>query len=271
MAKRSHRYKKTPIYGNCLVISPDEIPMFRCDDNKSEWYLSRNLAEVISIDPPIIRLKFTPKGKGHFGDNYYLGQKQNKCVVCGSGHDEGLTRHHIVPFLYRRLFPDHLKHYSSHDIVPLCGECHGKYEKYSYFERVKIGEDYEFPYNQYKEYLEKAKNPKWFAQRAVSTLNNYGDQIPEDRKLYLKNQVEAFTGKPFQESDLVDLMPAKYGSCVQSTEEDPNRRHARLVIKKVLADNALDNFNIRWRQHFIDTMQPKYMPVGWSVDRKEKF
>ena len=61
-----------------------------------------------------IRLKFQPKGLGNKDDDYYLAEKLNKCVVCGS--DKEYMRHSIVPHAYRKYFDLKYKSRSSHDI-----------------------------------------------------------------------------------------------------------------------------------------------------------
>ena len=37
--------------------------------------------DLVSEDPPTIRLKFRPGGPGHKGDDYYLSPKENKYVI----------------------------------------------------------------------------------------------------------------------------------------------------------------------------------------------
>ena len=99
------------IYGNWLVLHPNGCEMFRCVTRKAQWYLTRDLANMISEIPPVIQLKFEPGGLGWFGDEFALTQKQNLCVVCGTEELPRLTKHHIVPTLYKKHFPKHLKIY----------------------------------------------------------------------------------------------------------------------------------------------------------------
>ena len=57
------------------------------------WYLDRRLAE--QIDEHSIKLTFDPKGPGHMNDPniYYLEDRQNHCVVCGSTRN--IISHHV--------------------------------------------------------------------------------------------------------------------------------------------------------------------------------
>lgn len=50
-------------YENCRIVSPEGVGLATCGLKKVRWYLDRDLAELVSQDPPVIRLKFTPKGR----------------------------------------------------------------------------------------------------------------------------------------------------------------------------------------------------------------
>ena len=71
------------IYGNCCVLSPEGILMFRCNTKKVNWYLNRGLASIVSDDPLTIKLNFTPNGLGNHNKGYGLSKMHNKCVNCG--------------------------------------------------------------------------------------------------------------------------------------------------------------------------------------------
>src|SRR5947208_637577 len=92
--------RRGALYGNVTFQGPDGAEMFHGDAEKALWYLNRGLVEVVSREPPVLRFRFAPGGSGHAGDAFYLGGKENRCVVCGA--TEGLNRHHIVPSVYRR-------------------------------------------------------------------------------------------------------------------------------------------------------------------------
>ena len=42
--------------------------------------------------------------------------------------------------------------------------------------------------------------------------------------------------------------------------------HGLKVIEYVTAHEGLLEFEKTWRQHFLDSMKPKYLYQGWSVD-----
>jgi len=124
------------LYSNCKLLSPDGVLMCRTGKRRVEWYLNKGLAEIVDENPLTIKLNFQPNGLGKSKDKFYLVEKKNICVVCGS--DEQLTRHHCVPACFRRNFPINMKKNSSHDIVALCARCHSKYEQFADLEKKKI-------------------------------------------------------------------------------------------------------------------------------------
>jgi len=54
----------------------------------------------ISDDPLKIQLKFEPAGRPLDEKNYYLQEKNNVCVVCGSA--ESYIRKNVIPHEYRK-------------------------------------------------------------------------------------------------------------------------------------------------------------------------
>jgi hypothetical protein len=68
--------RKTPLYDNCIIESPEGEFLCACDKKKIEWYLKRKLAILIKQDPITIKLTFTPSGKGQ---NKY--KQRNRIVL----------------------------------------------------------------------------------------------------------------------------------------------------------------------------------------------
>jgi hypothetical protein len=85
--------RKTLVYENCQIFSPEGELMCNASFKKLQWYLTRELAD--SISDTAIRLRFQPKGNGHAGDEFYLQHKHNSCVVCGTSTH--FVRHSIIP------------------------------------------------------------------------------------------------------------------------------------------------------------------------------
>ena len=110
---------------NWEVYHPDGTHMFTCGEKKATWYLDRDLAE--RMDDGKIKLTFVPKGNG-FETNEVFGKSVREAICVVSGVDEGLQRHHIVPYCYRTYFPERYKSKNHHDVVLMQHSKHSKYE-----------------------------------------------------------------------------------------------------------------------------------------------
>lgn len=240
-------------YGNFHVESPEGVLMFHCGPRKCMWYLSRDLADIVAMDPPTIRLKFEPNGQGHAGDEYYLSTKRNECVVCGVTTD--LSRHHVVPQLYRRHFPESIKDHSYHDILLLCCECHENYERVADELKTKLANKYDVPVHGIggetdRDLLRVAKS--------AFALIRHGHQIPEPRRSELFAVLNNYAGREVTEDDLEEFTNMK---CFN---KDGWVSHGQIVIEKV---NDLQAFVEVWRQHFLESMKPQHLPEWWDLKR----
>ena len=67
-----------------------------------------------------------------------------------------------------------------------------------------------------------------------------------------------------------DLTPEKIqqAATMETHVENANfKSHGRTVFEQVCEQGKLLEFETMWREHFVDTMQPKFLPPSWSVDR----
>lgn len=242
------------IYGNCQVLSPDGILMFICEEKRINWYLIRNLAEKTSDNPPTIKLKFTPNGLGNHNKGYGLNLMRNICVNCGT--NKYLTRHHVVPYCYRQHFPDDYKSHNFHDVLPVCKDCHNKYERIADAKKLEIAEKYNAP-------IQGISNPNYKDACKFSKLASlllYNDKIPNDRRLNLENEVKRYLNKDIiSENDLKEL--------INYNEPFLIKTHGQLVMEQV--DN-IDDFIKSWREHFISNNECNFLPQNWSINNQMK-
>ena len=247
------------LYGNHRIFSPDGDFMFMGNNKKVNWYLKKELAivivEVNDVGGKDIQLLFEPNGKGHSDDDpYYLKPKKNICVVSGCTILTELTKHHVVPYCFRKHFPLVFKDRSSHDIVLLTREVHYDYEN-NYATQFKNELAIEYGVETHEEYSASTSrsNP---ARATASTLLSYSKQMPIENVLELMIRFEEQTGleakRWVMEQYLVDSI---------ANRPDP---WGKLVVDKI---DDIQAFSERWRQHFIDSMNPQYMPNGWSITR----
>lgn len=246
---------KGPLFDNCLIVAPDGVALGRCALKKMNWYLDRKMAEHIGDDPPTIRLNFEPSGRKGVNDPFTIAGKPNHCCVCGTKQD--LNRHHVIPHCFVRFLPEYAKKHNSHDIVPVCLRCHEKYELSTYSKRLEIAEAYNVPIHG----LGQEEAAKWKRVRAISnSLIEHRDKMPAPRQLYLEQQLEEMLEyKPTFEQmrELAKIRPMLMTTTCKTM--------GQVVMEQVADFNA---FAKLWRQHFLDTMKPQYMPGHWRVDRK---
>lgn len=255
---KANSERKNDIYGNWLVLHPEGFNMFRCTSKKAEWYLSRGLATVVCDSPPTMMLTFKPNGPGWRGDTFSLHQKNNECVVCGLKDLSKLTRHHIVPSMYKRYFPEGLKIASSHDVVCICRDHHNDYEiNYALKLKQEISEELG---------IEISDPQTSGLSKAIRLSKAYFynmDKIPAGRLQELEIEISDCLGK----EEIVTL--AEIEELTKKSLEEFQREysHGKLIVNKI---EDFQGFVERWRQHFLDSMQPKFMPKFWSVQRPLK-
>lgn len=252
MTKRNKK-----IYENCRVESPSGNLMFLAKAKRAHWYLDRNLAKLISKDPLTIRLNFEPKGEGYANNNddYYLNEKNNRCVVCNSNEIELLTRHHIVPYEYRKHFPIKIKSRSSHDIVPICIEHHTKYENdHAVYLKDYFAEIFNAPRKLSKKQIALKK-----AYSYANALVLNWKKINSERFEEMIEFIEEITEEPLNDKKLKKLANINFN------EEFQKKSHGKIVVSNF--KNDLQYFVELWRSHFILTMQPEFMHKGWSIKR----
>ena len=269
------QWQQKPHYGNCIMLSPEGQLLCRCSDDKINWYLERDLAEVVAQDPLSIRLKFVPKGLGHANDPYYLAPKENICASCGT--PDKLTAHHCVPRCFRRYFPEKYKNFSCHDILLLCVDCHSRYEpmadelKWSMMR--ERGFVLECGCGLPDDLLELRK-----AEKALNAIYRYGDVIPPARYKELENTVRAYFHIHEENGQQHPLLTpeqlAQDMDIFQQLEAVGRKRlsDARNFGKAVvscLTDADIPKFCQMWREHFVSTMNPQFLPAFWRVDHDE--
>ena len=236
------------LYGNILVYSPYNQPMFRCGQKKANWYLSRGLAEVVSKNPTVLKLTFEPKGLGHT-QLYYLSERENICVVCGSA--KNLTKHHIVPYCFRRYLPQEYKSKNHYDVHLVCVDCHNAYEtKACQFKQDLLEEA------GLEEVVNKPSGEQIRLRKASRALLEYRHSIPEERISDLEDVIKS-SGYATDSNSLVRVL--------EETQSTPVAYSPYAEYVNQIRD--LHGFIIRWREHFVKYCNPKHLPKGWLIYR----
>jgi hypothetical protein len=256
---------KTP-YDNIIVQNMDGISLFTCDSRRANWYLNRNLAKIISTDPLTIQLNFKTNGLGHCGDSYFLQKFKNVCVVCGTS--EELTKHHVFPQLFNRFIPKEYENFmrsNSYNVKIVCVDCHTEYEKVAsdfkcqILEKAGLGLRRNIP-----EHFEKAKRAAW-------ALLNFSNAIPKKDYKKILQKIEKFLNKKYPNYDLKDeeMIDDLFHVVSLEHHSEPMQECFRKYFEKEITSiDKLNDFVILWREHFVRTMNPEYLPENWEIHRR---
>lgn len=218
---------------------------------------------VINSEPFTVQLNFDPSGRPFVDRDYYRTLKENKCVVCGKEDD--YVKKMIVPRDYRRHFPSSLKDHLSHDVLLLCVSCHQTSELHDLRLKQEIAETYSIPIRNNKT-IEDAKLKR--VRSAAKALVHGGDRIPEERRETLKNVV-----KEFLQEDSIDIDTLKTLPDIGTKKENELYigTHGERVVSKLVENGTLREFVKMWREHFLNSMKPQFLPEFWSVDHNLTF
>lgn len=285
---------KSKLYDNITMLDPQGQALCKISRKKARWYVLKNLAEWTtttgssnsgdsaqnSTYTTAIQLRFEPKSRSADHD-YARSTKQNICVACGSNAEKHQMRFYIVPHVYRNLFPKQYKTHMSHDIVLLCSDCHLICGRASNL-RMKELEEKFHPQPMYH-----VDHELYKIRSSALALMNWHHKIPQEHiarhesnvRLYFQQyntvlgdkwndddesgsgsespKPESFTRKQLQQ--VIDL---------DYRIRNPNFVPGPELVVQSLVHNheAMSEFIKDWRRFFLDTIHPRHLPKGWSVD-----
>ena len=100
---------------------------------------------------------------------------------------------------------------------------------------------------------------------AAKALNFFGHKLPSARHRHLTCIVQ----EHFHVSSLTPEMIQEAATMETRKENSNFMSHGQEVVKKIREEGKLLEFEKMWRQHFLDTMRPRYLPPLWSVDHRQ--
>lgn len=266
--------RKFDLSDNWDVHHPNGSHMYTTSKRKVDWYLQRDLAVIIA--PHKVQLTFTPKGEG-FKEHEIFGKlpRINRCVVCGEEHN--LQRHHVVPYHYRKFMPLRYKSRNHHDVVLICRKHHEEYEQIAKFYKNKIAvkfkvDSIEVMNAKQIAYMVENLKTQFKAVKLLDTILNRYNEIPEERVLWIAMELEEIMNIKLLEMtfDQIEDLYHKTDKLITAKKSElmnvENFYHGKAVIAKLKTEKQFEKFIKGWRVHFIESMKPQFMPVGWSVD-----
>nr|XP_055028789.1 exonuclease 3'-5' domain-containing protein 2 isoform X1 [Misgurnus anguillicaudatus]XP_055028790.1 exonuclease 3'-5' domain-containing protein 2 isoform X1 [Misgurnus anguillicaudatus]XP_055028791.1 exonuclease 3'-5' domain-containing protein 2 isoform X1 [Misgurnus anguillicaudatus] len=255
--------RKSPLYDNCFLHAPDGQPLCTCDKKKAKWYLEKGIGELVSEDPFIVRLLFEPSGRPDSQKDYYLTAKENLCVVCGKL--ESYIRKNIVPHEYRRHFPSEMKDHNSHDILLLCTACHAASNVHDGVLKQQLAEEHSAPQGceEGMRLLEDADRRR--VRSAARALLSAGDGMPESRREELMSVIQSF----FCDGQQITQEMLQIAAALETRIFNESYVPHGLKVVRAYAERGLCGLmelESRWRQHFLTSMQPRFLPTLWAVN-----
>jgi hypothetical protein len=246
-------------YGNIPIFSPDGILMFNTNERKLKFYLAHNLAEPYQAG---YRLTFTPNGLGHHDkstEHLLAYPRKNQCVVSGDQDLSLLTRHHIVPVLFRKWMPEYIKSVNYQYVVLVRKDLHYKYtlEEQKYYKNIAEM----FGVTDFEETLFLHASEIVKKRKFSGTLLKYSHLIPKESLKVLQQKFSAYTGlEPNFEN---------YKAVFQEVMDTEKRyyKNADYNFGKKVIDKVTDYpaFEKLWLDHFIATMHPKFLPEDLTI------
>ncbi|KAI5102377.1 exonuclease 3'-5' domain-containing protein 2 [Silurus meridionalis] len=262
--------RKSPLYDNCFLHAPDGQPLCTCDKKKAKWYLDKGIGELVSEKPFIVRLLFEPSGRPESQKDYYLTAKENVCVVCGKV--ESYIRKNIVPHEYRRHFPAEMKDHNSHDILLLCTSCHAASNVYDGFLKQQLADEFSAPQGCEEGVRLLEDSDRRRVRSAARALLSTSNSMPPSRREELLSVVRAYFCKEEEEKEVSEELLHTAANLETRIFNESYVPHGLKVVQAYAEQGlrGLIDLERRWRQHFLSSMQPNFLPPLWSVDHNHE-
>lgn len=250
---------RRPYYGDYRFYHPNGELMFITSKRRVKWYLERDMVVRDPHDPKKFTFKEEPRAWGFWDTSlheYHLRPKKNQCVVCGT-HRE-LTKHHVLPVIFQRHYPNDPRDAGvrGHDMLLLCLDCHETYEQ-EYADPVRNRWAKQYGANQNHQYA--IDSNLTYAIKAARTLSRYGGDMPSEAKKELRHTIAKWTQSPPTEKDIQHLNSLSWSNARRLLKKSD-------LGKKVTDDWDLGELRKFWRRHFVESMNPQYLPEGWSIN-----
>ncbi|CAE7765707.1 EXD2 [Symbiodinium sp. KB8] len=270
--------RQTLLYGGIKLLSPKGLHLANVSHAKAAWYVKMGLAhnvegassEVLST----VKLNFEPKGVGHAGDAFYLQVMENQCVGCGA--KDHLVRFSIVPHVFRALLPRRFKEHSSHDIVLLCHSCYIPASTASQNRRQRLladagQRDASAPGAKGRFRVDECKLR---ARGAAAALRHaLPNEVREEKEAILRDFLGKLPGAALTKEEVEQVRVLDVKEAVEGYVSPEVACAKHLRITEACTEDAESSearcfqFVLDWRQTFLDSVKPQYLPAGWDLHR----
>ena len=264
--RKAPQLSTRPIYSNIRIIGPDGKFYSYCSKRRADYFITMGMGTVVCEDPLTVQFYREPKGDRYTRDEYFSQPKENRCVVCGV--EELLTRHHVVPYCFMQHFPDNMKdwYYYLHDVLPLCHPCHSKYEAFAEIKKNELIETVcGGQFYQDKDLSRAIATSKTLLRNQSIKFGKmrkprHKVTLPESVRQEMYDYLKEYFGK--EEIANEDLL--QWTQLKSYIKLDGYDSWGQYVVEHT---KNLKEFIRSWRQHFLESMKPQFMPEFWHVDR----
>ncbi|GAX11483.1 hypothetical protein FisN_22Lh168 [Fistulifera solaris] len=270
------------MYDNILMKCPQGDVLSTISLKKAHWYIRKNLAEWETADETAIRLLFQPNTKRSIDTEqarlvkYNQSIKHNCCVACGC--DKDYRRHYIVPYAYRARFPPEFKTHMPHDVVILCPTCHVRAQTAAQTRMHALEDELRTKWtdpnvdSRHATFLDPTIQT---TRSAASALLNRKAQLPSEKVLeYIHVVRDYFDISNNNDSMQVTEEQLQLASQLEPRCPNPHFLSGPDLLERELfqaarergMDSVIMDFVKEWRCLFLRTVQPQFLPPGWSLD-----
>jgi len=259
---------------NWKVFHPNGKHMFTTSKRKADWYLRKAGAKLIGENE--IQLTKTPKGEGfHESEIFGLTPRVNQCVVCGE--EDNLQRHHVVPYHYRKFMPLDYKSRNHHDVVLICRKHHEQYEEIAKEYKAQIAKVYnvktieQLNYEYITTVIDRLRL-KFKISKLLTTIIDDYNHIPTNKIEVIAKELSTLLrfdvlNSTFDQLEKINKKLRKHIEKEKTAVMHVNDYyHGNLVVKQFTKHEDFEIFVRGWRTHFVQTMNPQFLPLGWSID-----
>jgi len=116
------------------------------------------------------------------------------------------------------------------------------------------------------------------ARSAARAIMRFGDTIPEERLAVLRDHIYEWALVSLKDDETSDQhencnvmtingLVIDVSSLFEPREEVNNEDNGRSTHGEVVIaqTESIETFIRQWRDHFVTSMRPKYLPLGWNT------
>jgi len=278
MASKGNRWSdENPFYQNVKVVDPNNEVVFYTGRSIANLLLRYEKGQIVSQQPCVLQLNKKPSDEIlNLTHPIYKTPRQTMCVVCG--RPDNLDRHHVIPKCVRNFFPVKYKKFAeAHDLVLTCRECHELYEqKFANPLKAKLKSEVEHTSLVMRGTFKKQCFHLVYSE---TSMNSY-------EWVALWNKLEKQIGAPLdldlvykyakEEYDAREEIRKSMSPELKESIKKKNQNLSKYVLKKrykeqntwnlIVAKYTPEGMIKLWRNHFVECMNPQFMPKHWNPE-----